>query len=109
MKLLNIDDLRQKTLRTVQIGGKSYNVHPVTVATIIETTKQSQKLAENAKNGIYDQAKEIEIMVDLIQSCLPDVPRFELEALTPELLNTLAEYVRGGDDEAEVVDEQGKP
>lgn len=111
MKLLNIDELSQKTQRTVQIGGKEYKVYPVTVKAIVETTKRSKELQQNKDLTAEDYIlQEMEMMIDLVQDCLPDVPRFELEKLTPELINKLTEFVRGQDDEVETeeISEGGK-
>ncbi|WP_151708803.1 hypothetical protein [Acinetobacter brisouii] len=94
MKILNLDQLAAKTNRKVKIGGKDYNVVPMSVGAFVKTTKEAEELVQS---GNIDTLKEIEMVIDVISECVPDAPRQTLESLNLEQLHAISSFVRGDD------------
>lgn len=94
MKLLNIDKLSKTTQKSVLIGGIEYPIAPISVGTFIKKTKEAE---EYVKSGQIDQMKELEMVLDLISECIPTAPRYVIEALGLEQLQTIADYIQKDD------------
>lgn len=94
MKLLNIDQLSEQTNKVVVIGGVEYAVQPISVGTFIKKTKEAE---EYVKSGVKDPMKEVEMVIDLISSCIPAAPRYAIEALNITQLQTIADYIQRDD------------
>lgn len=94
MKLLNIDQLAEKTNKVVVIGGVEYAIQPISVGAFIKKTKEAE---EYVKAGVDDPMKEVEIVIDLISQCIPAAPRYVIESLSLIQLQTISEYIQRDD------------
>ena len=91
MKTLNLDAFAA-AVRTITLGGKSYNVVEMTVENFIETTKAADALAANTDATIADQ---IEATIAMIQRSVPDLTTAQLRGLNFDQLGTINKFLRG--------------
>lgn len=94
MKLLNIDQLAEKTSKVVVIGGVQYGIVPISVGSFVKKTKEAE---EYVKSGVSDPMREVSLILDLISECIPSAPRYAIEALTLPQLQQIAEYIQSDD------------
>ena len=91
MKTLNLDALATVT-RTLTIGGKTYDVHEMTVENFIETTKDAERLEKQEDLSIPEQ---MEATIKMIQRSVPDCPIEVLRKMTLEQLSLVSRFLRG--------------
>lgn len=97
MKLLNLDKVGAG-IRKIRLGDKTYNVYPLSVGSFVKTTKNAEDYIKNKTNdGFTDVKQEIDLIVDLVTDCIPDISRMEVEQLSFEQLQALAAFIKGDD------------
>lgn len=94
MKLLNIDQVAEKTNKVIILGGVQYDIMPISVGTFIKKTKEAE---EYVKAGVNDPTREVEMVIDLISECIPGAPRYVIEALTLPQLQLISDYIQKDD------------
>lgn len=103
-RILNLDQVGPKDIRQLKIGGKTYDVKEMSVATFIE----SSKLAESME-GETSFSKQMEMSVRLIKLAIPEMDDEVLTRLSMEQLAAVSRFIRGDDmGAAEEGGEQGK-
>lgn len=104
MKILNLDKLASDTGRELVLKGKSYKVIELTVEGFIATTRAAVQMVLNDA----DIDVQTEATMDMIQLCVPGLPREDLAGLSLTQLSQITKFVRGDDVEG-AEDEEGTP
>lgn len=102
MKILNLDKLAPTSTRFLTIGGVRHQINAMTLQNFLDVTTSAKALLENESTP----ADHFNNVVDTILMLAPTVPRSELVNKELDHLNTIAEFVRGGDVEEQEVIEQ---
>ncbi len=108
-KILNLEQLSTKSVRSVKIAGTEYPIPEMTVDLFIETTKA----AEDMKEASFSD--QLELTIKLILASIPGVTRDMLLTLNLDQLQALAAFIRGADPEkliaayADAVDADAAP
>lgn len=107
MKILNLNKLDKAPARQLTINDVNHPIHPMNVEGFIATTRKVEEIMEKGA-GL---AEQLESAIDMIIRQVPTLTRADLIKYTPEVLNSIVEFVRGGDVEGAeeaAQDEAGK-
>lgn len=88
---LNLDDLAPADKNVVILGGKEYEVPPVTLETFLRTVAFAEKAAK-----AEGMAAEMELSMELVCELIPDLTRDTLVKLNFDQLMRLRDVVMSG-------------
>ncbi len=94
MKLLNLDQVAKKTNKSIVIKGVQHTVMPLSVGAFVKKTQEAE---EYVKAGEKDPIREINMILDLLAECVPSASRLDIESLSLEQLQQMADYIRKDD------------
>jgi hypothetical protein len=95
-KLLNLDDIRVDSQRTVILHGVTYAVRDFTVEEYLDFQVEFQKFGEAYNsNNIQDLRTVVQTTKRMVQLGIPDFPQEEVGKLNPLQMLTLVSMIAG--------------